>query len=196
MPTEEVPRKMMDEKEHRLRLAVVTGQLLHGAHNEVHDLTLCAGALFSRFPQTGGAAAGAILSFADLGGSPAKVRATTLAAHGLAVGDVVIINQTGGTNYDTTNAIVTAVGAGGGFDFDYEWTNGLGGGTGGFWQGFTNARITPSTLALLIGASLNGLVAEHTSPYILQTANVGYIHLDHASAAATDQDFKVILFGD
>ena len=50
MPTTEVQRRHFHEEEHRAKLAEITSLLLHGAHNEVHEVTMTNGTTTTRFP--------------------------------------------------------------------------------------------------------------------------------------------------
>lgn len=216
MPTRFVPTLWSDAKQHIVRMAEAVNLLLKGAHNEVHDFTLCNSIAFSRFPQVGGAYDAFISAFANLGGG--LVRATTSTAHSLQVGDrAVIISTSGG--FDTVDGPVTAINSSGGNNFDFEWTWPGATTTGFVWRGYANARITPDTVGVLVpanaaGAAMMGIhtftsgtlptqtpwnpgtLPTHTMPVgIYGVSHIGHIEFFHYNATASS-NFKVILFGD
>lgn len=218
MPTRFVPTLWTDAKQHIVRMAEAVNLALKGAHNEVHDWTLCTGISYSRFPQTGGTFAAAITSFTETPGGSGNFRAVTSTAHPLQVGDAAIIKSGGVGAFDTVNAIVTAINTGGN-NFDFTWTTGTATTTGLVWRGYSNARITPDTVGVLVpanaaGAAMMGIhtfsagtlptqtpwnpgtLPTHTMPVgIYGVSHIGYIEFFHYAPSAPS-NFKVILFGD
>jgi len=194
MPTTEVPLRWVEHKEHLRKLSVASKMLLHGAHNEVHDLTTILAADLTHWPNGGTLTPLAITGFADAGGG--DTRATISAAHPLVVGDTVVIATAVGAaggyeGHHTVTAVDTV-----GFDVDFTFTYIVGTGATGavFYQGLDNIRITPDTVAVISPVDANAAAMVGSATGIYHVSEIGHIDFYHAAGAVAS--FKLILFGD
>ena len=198
MPTKELPLRWTDDKEHLRKISMVSGGLLHGAHNEVYTLEVLTGSDYTRFPNGGSLLGGGITAFATVSGT--TVRATTSSAHGLAVGEIACIASPATYSAYQGSWTITAVDTvANDFDFDlgvaFPGTD-----TALLYQGLTNLRITPSTVGVTAAQNANAAALESYSTAapggtgMYQVANVGYIEFFHTGGAGAL--WGLVLFGD
>lgn len=194
MPTTEVPLRWENANDHRRKLATATNMLLHGAHNEVWDLTTILAADLTHWPNGGDLTPLIITGFADVGNG--DTRATTNGAHSFAVGENAVIASGVGAagGYEGHHEITVVNTGGNNFDFTFTYIVGTGATGALIYQGLTNERITPSTVAVLVPVDAAAAAMVGSATGIYHTSEIGHIDFHHAAGAVVN--FKVLLFGD
>ena len=187
-PTKEPQLRWVHDRDHLHTVSLIVQELLHGGHNEVHDLAVDNIHDFTHFPSSGQIETIFSATNSGPGLAVGDVRFNTVGAHGLVAGEIAVISSSSyNESYVITNVQTTTS-----FDVTVTWT---GSSTGWLNQGFTNDRITPDTIPILIPLDSIAAGLQYTANYMLHTGNVGYIQFSHTSSPGAC-DFKLLLFGD